>query len=86
MAELIAKISTSNCKFLACNNDSLCGKLKKVSPVMVKMPALSNMRTSLTVRSPAGGEFFGRRVVVGGQQRGFDTQPAAAGSKDKVRS
>lgn len=88
MAEIIGKIGSisSNYKCSAFNNnDYSCENLKKVSPVkmmMIKMPPFSRMGASLTLRSPAGGEVFGRRVVVGGQQRGGLTQVAAAASSD----
>lgn len=59
-AEIIGKIS-SNYKFSASNHDYSCEKLKKLSPAMIKMPAFSSMRASLTVRSSAAGD---RRVNV----------------------
>ncbi|KAI3723230.1 hypothetical protein L2E82_34677 [Cichorium intybus] len=69
MVEIIGKISSSSFKFSI--NDYSCDKYQKLSPVMVKMPTVSNSRSSFTLRSPAGGETFGQRAVVGGQQRGI---------------
>ncbi|XP_024983165.1 thioredoxin-like 1-1, chloroplastic [Cynara cardunculus var. scolymus] len=63
MAEIIGKIS-SNYRFSASNHDYSRENLKKLSPVMIKMPAFSSLRASLTVRSSAGGEIFDPRVNV----------------------
>lgn len=74
MSEILGKVS-SNYKFLGCNNNvKSCENLKKVhSPMMVRM----------TVRSSAGGETFGRRLVVsGGQQRSVNSLIATATASD----
>ncbi|KAL4578234.1 hypothetical protein LXL04_014354 [Taraxacum kok-saghyz] len=69
MADVIGKISTSF-KFSPRINDYSCDCSKKLSPVMIQIPAVSNLRASSTIRSSAGGQTFDRRTVTGGQQRG----------------
>ncbi|KAL7615326.1 hypothetical protein Lser_V15G06532 [Lactuca serriola] len=70
MVDVIGKISRSF-KFSACNNDNACDRFKKISSVMIQMPAFSNLRASSTIRSSAGTKTIDRRTVVGGQQRGI---------------
>ncbi|KAL7596468.1 hypothetical protein Lser_V15G28739 [Lactuca serriola] len=76
----MAKIISNDYMFSTCNHGLLCNKLDKSSPVMIKMPASSSKSaTSLTFRSSADGDFFGRKVALGGgQQRRVFTQAVAA--------
>ncbi|KAI3747220.1 hypothetical protein L6452_09671 [Arctium lappa] len=64
MAEIIIGKISSNYyyKFSTSNHDYSCEKLKKLSPVMIKMPAFSSLRASLTVRSSAGGGIVDPKV------------------------
>ncbi|KAL8227182.1 hypothetical protein R6Q57_017014 [Mikania cordata] len=61
-----------NYKFSDSNHGLACNKLDNLSPI--KMRVSSN----LTVQSPAGGDFIGRRLTLGGQERRVRTQTAAA--------
>ncbi|XP_024985653.1 thioredoxin-like 1-1, chloroplastic [Cynara cardunculus var. scolymus] len=74
----MAKIMSNHYKFSACNHGFARNKSDNLSPVMIKMPAASsNLRKSSTVSSAAG-DFFGRRVDLGGKRRRVRTQVAAA--------
>ncbi|KAL4591764.1 hypothetical protein LXL04_004735 [Taraxacum kok-saghyz] len=75
----MAKILSNNYMISTCNHGLACNKLDKLSPVMVKMPTtFSKSATSLTLRSSTDGDFFGRKVALGGQQKRTCTQAAAA--------
>ncbi|XP_071710792.1 thioredoxin-like 1-1, chloroplastic [Rutidosis leptorrhynchoides] len=75
----MAKLMSNDYMLSACNNHGLlCNKLDKLSVGMIKMPAFSNLGSSLTVRSSAGGEFFGRPVAMRGQEKRAGSQLAAA--------
>lgn len=73
----MAKIISSDYMFSTCNHGLTCNKLEKLPPVMIKMPTSSSKSaSSLTFRSSADGDFFGRRVALGVQQRRVCTQAA----------
>ncbi|KAI3823311.1 hypothetical protein L1987_04746 [Smallanthus sonchifolius] len=74
----MAKIISNDCRFSSRNHGFGCNNLDNLSPVMIKMPVSSNLGSNLAVRSAADGEFFGRRVNLGGQGRRVCTQVAAA--------
>ncbi|KAI3822749.1 hypothetical protein L1987_10346 [Smallanthus sonchifolius] len=74
----MAKIISNGYKFSGCNHGFACNKFDNLSPVMIKMPVFSNSGSNLTLRSSAAGDFFGRRVALGGQERRVGTQAGAA--------
>ncbi|XP_076893988.1 thioredoxin-like 1-1, chloroplastic [Bidens hawaiensis] len=77
----MAKIISNDCKLSDRNNYGAfaSNKSENLSPVMmIKMPNSSNLGSNLTVRSSADGDFFGRRLTLGGQESRVSTQLAAA--------
>nr|XP_043634173.1 thioredoxin-like 1-1, chloroplastic isoform X1 [Erigeron canadensis] len=74
----MAKMMSNECIFSACNHGFDMKKIDKVSVGMIKLPTLSNLASSLTLRESSAGEFFGRPVTLRGQERRAGAQVAAA--------